>query len=282
MNYNLFMESLRTFENNSHYLNIMCLKEIKTPKRKLIENDCLKSVITLPERDNLNFCCCLPKGHNGNCSKFYSIFTNNPICEKLNSSINTAIYSTPGNDDCVYKNRASRLYPYVLSKSEELKIREKDFKKKCAIPLKDTSSPILLAQAYLDYMTFMVNIRDIQGLLNKTNKDIFNLLDFNKKYLIDNYKNRKIFNDDGFSICVILGNEIKLCDVSNPDRDNRFDIRDEDIQLGHNYPRSENYVSIRGLNLLPMSRQGNRIIGEEIFTENIWINKLKSIINRFE
>lgn len=282
MNYNLFLDSIRTFESNSHYLDIMCLKEIKMFRKPVIENDYLKSVSILPNRNNLNYCCCLPKGHNGKCNKIYDIFINNSISEKLNSSINTAIYSTPGNDDYVYKNRASRLYPHVLAKCEELKIKDNSIKKKCAIPLKDASSPILLAQAYLDYMTFMVNIREIEGILNKTNKEIFDLLEINKKYLIDNYKNRRIFNKEGFSICVIIGNEIKLDDVANPKRDNRFDICENDIQLGHNYPRSENYVSIRGLNLLPMSRQGNRIIGEEIFTENIWINKLKSIVNRFK
>jgi len=281
MNYNLFIESIKLFESNPHYLNIMCLNEIKTSKQEIIENDCLKEVIKLPERNNLNNCCCLPKYHKGKCSKYYPVFINNNISNKLKNSINTAIYSTTGNDDYVYKNRASRLYPIVLSKQEELKIKDKNDKKKCAIPLKDASTPILLAQAYLDYMTFIVNIREIQGLLNKNNEDIFQLLEINKKYLIENYKSRRIFNEEGYSICVILGNEIKLNDVSNPDRDNRFDINENDIQLGHNYPRSENYVSIRGLNLLPMSRQGNRIIGEEVFTEDIWINKLKSIITRF-
>lgn len=280
MDYKLFMESVKLFESNPHYLNLMCLNEIKTSKRDIINNDCLKSVIKLPHRDNLNNLCCLPKYHNGSCSKHYPIFVNNPISKKLISSVNTAIYSTTGNDDYVYKNRASRLYPIVLSKQEELKIKDKNDKKKCAIPLKDASTPLLLAQAYLDYMTFIVNIKEIQGLLIE-NPEIFDMINLNKKYLIENYKSRRIFNEEGYSICVILGNEIKLNDVSNPDRDNRFDINENDIQLGHNYPRSENYVSIRGLNLLPMSRQGNRIIGEEVFTEDIWINKLKSIIKQF-
>lgn len=118
MNYNLFIESIKLFESNPHYLNIMCLNEIKTSKQEIIENDCLKEVIKLPERDNLNNCCCLPKNHKGKCNKYY------PISKKLKNSINTAIYSTTGNDDYVYKNRASRLYPIVLSKQEELKIKD--------------------------------------------------------------------------------------------------------------------------------------------------------------
>ena len=52
------------------------------------------------------------------------------ITEKLSKSIDLAIYSTPGNDDYVYKNRCSRLYENVLSSFEEKKIRNKNDKKK--------------------------------------------------------------------------------------------------------------------------------------------------------
>ena len=53
------------------------------------------------------------------------------------------------------------------------------------------------------------------------------------------------------------------------------------VQLGHNYPRSEKYVSIRGENLIPMSRRGNLVIGERIFTQDIWINELKQIVSSY-
>jgi len=285
MDYNLFTESIKLYENNTHYKNIMCLNEIQNKKNiELIENEDLKNINIMKNRNNLNFRCCLNKNHSGNCNKIYDIFDKNNLIKKLMKSIANAIYNTPGNDDYVYKNRSNRLFPIVLSKNEELKIRNKNIKKKCAIPLKDASSPILLAQAYLDYMTFMINIKDINQfiIINNTTNEILELISLNKKYLINNYINRNIFNDNGYSICVITGNEININDVSNPFRDNRIDIKNTDIQLGHNFPRSENYVSIRGLNLLPMSREGNRIIGEDIFTENNWIIKLKLILSRFE
>jgi hypothetical protein len=204
----------------------------------------------------------------------------------LLSSVDTAIYSTPGNDDYVYKNRSSRLYENVVSSKQEKIIRDKTEKKTCAIPLKDASSPILLAQAYLDWMTFIVNIANVDIHLNVVedeNKSILLMLTKNKEHLSSVYAsfNRDIFDKQGNSMCVITRNVIKLADVADPTRDNRVDICDKDIQLGHNHPRTEKYVSIRGENLIPMSRRGNLVIGERVFTENVWIEELKSIVNPY-
>ena len=143
-----------------------------------------------------------------------------------------------------------------------------------------------MAQAYLDWITFIVNIKDISELLNlhlDVNNNILAMISKNKEHLnfIYNNYNRKVFDDNGHSKCVITRNIIKLSDVSDPARDNRQNILDTDIQLGHNYPRSEKYVSIRGENLLPMSRRGNLIIGERIFTQDIWIDELKQIVSAY-
>jgi hypothetical protein len=113
----------------------------------------------------------------------------------------------------------------------------------------------------------------------QSNKEILNLIDNHKNYLISYFNNRSIFNKNGYSKCVITGKLINVCDISDIYRDNRIYINDNDIQMGHNKSRSEQYVSIRGCNLLPMSRRGNLIIGEHCFTDDIWINELKYIIN---
>ena len=143
-----------------------------------------------------------------------------------------------------------------------------------------------MAQAYLDWMTFIVNIADVGEHLNVVedeNKSILLMLTKNKEHLISVYAsfNRDIFDKQGNSMCVITRSAIKLADVSDPTRDNRVNICDKDIQLGHNHPRTEKYVSIRGENLLPMSRRGNLVIGERVFTENVWIEELQSIVHPY-
>jgi hypothetical protein len=269
----------------------MCFNDTKNgPKENNTENNhYLTEVIKLEGRDNLKKKCVLPKGHTGKCCAnlnclFKEKENNKKVINKLISSIELAIFQTPGNDDYVYKNRSQRLFHTVLDSIEEKKIRDKNIKKKCAIPLKDASTPILMAQAYLDWMTYIVNVKDMSGCLNTDAngyESIMKMLSLNKEHLEKVYSNRQIFNQDGNSICVITKKIINMDDICDPERDNRVKISDSDIQMGHNYPRSELYVSIRGENLFPMSRRGNLIIGDRIFTENEWINELKQITSSY-
>lgn len=282
--YHHFQESIDIHEKNNHYKSLMCMKDTQNgPRNDKSKDKFMEKINKLPGRENLKKKCVLPLGHSGKCScSFTLLFKKNSITTKLVKKIDTAVYQTTGDDDYVYKNRSSRLDNNAISSQEEKKIRDKNQKKRCAIPLKDASTPILLAQAYLDWMTFIVNIKDIDQHLNKQdcNKDILTMITKNKEHLVSIYGslNRQVFNESGNSICVITKNEIKLSDVSDPTRDNRVNILDTDIQLGHNNPRTDNYVSIRGENLIPMSRRGNLIIGEKVFTQDIWIDELKQII----
>jgi len=284
--YATWMDKITQFESNKHYINLMCLKDISKTKIRTDnskELEYIKDSNILSQRNDLLKKCVLPIGHKGQCStNFNIVFKKDKTIEKLLSSINLSIYNTPGNDDYVYKNRCSRLYPIVLSKTEERKIRDKNIKKKCAIPLKDASTPILLAQSYLDWMTFVFNVKNIENYFKKSHimfYPILRILNKNKQYLMSFYHYREIFNKDGHSICVITRNLINMKDLSDISRDNRVKINDRDIQLGHNEPRNDNYVSIRGGNLLPMSRRGNLIIGDKIFSESIWIDELKYILS---
>lgn len=284
--YQQFADSVLKYESNSFYKNLLCLQSLSNgPAEDEKCDEYVKSVAKLQGRDSLKFCCVLPKGHTGVCThKLDSLFVKNKWTEKLKQSLEKAIYYTPGNDDYVYKNRCSRLYKNVLSDEQQKKIRDKTIKKKCAIPLKDASTPILLAQAYIDWFTFFVNIKGIEEHLNtKDSKyaSVMEMLKKNKNHLVEAYKHRKIFDKDGYTICVITRKQCTIDDFADPDRDNRMDIKDTDIQLGHNMSRDDTYVTIRGENLLPMSRRGNLIVGERVFTENKWIEELKQILSPY-
>jgi len=263
------------------YEKNLCLKDIKT-KIKITNEHYICDKFKDIKKNNMNKKCVLPKGHVGKCkTNFNHIFKKNKTTKKLNSSIELAIYNTPGNDDYVFKNRASRLYPYSLTSKQEKEIRDKKIKKKCAIPKKDSSTPRNIVEAYIDWMTFNVNIHDIHEHIDNSEYEksgIKELLEKNKQYLINFYNNRKIFDDDGNTICVITQIRTNLVDVVDINRDNRINIMDTDIQLGHNIPRNDEYITIKGCNLLFMSRRGNLLIGENIFTENIWIDEIKKII----
>lgn len=314
---------------------------------------------TIRKRMEYVKCCVLPKNHTGKCEINYEkIFVNKKylykiknmfetkynisidnsiiehklkIIDKLNNSINLAIFNTPGNDDYIFKNRSNRLYPIILSKEDERILRDKNEKKKLAIPIKDASSPILLSQAYLDWLTFVLNIQDIKHDYQNLNIDdfmldldkihstynnsncldnsqlynhiimfintlyldksyihynsILNLIQLNQsnliKYYHDTYQ-RKIFDDNNLNtICVITKIKLSIKDFVDIDRDNRIIINNNDVQLGHNLSRRDEYVSIRGLNLLPMTRRGNLLLGDYNFVDNDWIEELKTILSNY-
>ena len=141
------------------------------------------------------------------------------------------------------------------------------------------SNPDLLAQAFLDWFTLIYNIPGFEKYI-KPEYHNYSYFQNHKQRLIEYYdsKNRKIFDDDGNTLCCITGYKFKIEDVVDMNRDIRTQRHDTDLQMGHNYPRSDDYITIRGFNLLPQTRRGNMIIGEKIFTENEWLDELKNII----
>ncbi len=277
--YTNFTESTKLHESDVYYLNTLCLNSVGQEVKgdyKFLES------LNLPNcRNGFKKCCVLPRGHQDKCSTTYDIFIKSSLTEKLISSVEKAIYYTPGNDDYVYKNRAQRLYPYAISAEDEKKIKDKDIKKKCAIPLKDASTPICMAQAYLDYMTFIYNIKGIDKYICY-NENICKMLVDHKKTLIDYYKNRYIFDKDGYTICAVTRKTLSVLNFADPDRDNRINIDEDDIQMGHCVPRNDNMVTIRGKNLVPMTRKGNRIIGDNNYCEDKWIDDLKEIVSAYK
>ncbi len=273
-----------------HYKECMCLKETNTgPKDPTEQNykDVTGCKLHSTQDEPPKYLCVLPKNHNGRCAHKLN-FLFEPCCRnQVCKSIDNAIYSTPGNDDYVYKNRCSRIWQIVLSSGEQKKIRDKTKKKKCAIPLKEYSTPLHLACAYLDWVTYILNIQEIKNdyiseILLK-DEDYIKYFNNHKIFLKEFYEsfNRVVFDNNGFTVCPVTRYLFKLKDVADKTRDSRVDIMDTDMQLGHVVPRNEENITIKEMNLVPMTRRGNRIVGDNVFTDNLWVEDLRSILNNF-
>lgn len=272
-------------EYGNYYKELICLKNIKETQRNTLETaynkvkPFIKNTLEEITSRQSSKLCVLPIGHTGNCSC-------NPHSKmfggSLNNKFDTGIYSTPGNDGYIYKNRHTRLFPIAIPDDFERKIKNKDSKLNCAIPLKDYSKPLMLASAYIDYMIFVINVRDIASI--KVDHEYWGMYSHiflsHKQRLIQFFgdRNRKLFNQEGFSECPVNGYEFKVEDFT---RDSRVNPQETDVQLGHCISRKDTRYTIRGFNIALMTREGNRLVGDYDFMLNDWINKLKKVANRF-
>jgi hypothetical protein len=283
--FNECMKHAKSWEETegTYYTNILCCKVIlsngknnKSTIDKSFEN--IKKFVTnsiTDLYDNIESdLCVLPKGHSCKCSNTINIF--NKLPETTITKIKTAIYSTPGNDDYIFKNRSNRLFPIKLTDSFQRKIKDKKIKLSCAIPLKDSTTPLMQASAYLDYITFVMSIKEVNEKYI-TWTDIIPFLLKHKEELINRFKlkNKRLFNDEGFTICPVTGYEITLEDIA---KDTRIENGPNDIQLGHCDIRNENSFTIRGFNICLMTREGNRLVGDTSFFDDSWIKKLEVIV----
>jgi len=289
-----------------------CLKNVK---KSILPNTIKKSFDAIKEysitplnellENNSEQLCILEKNHQGKCisnskvlKKLFSDnsindlindFTNfdikdrdktysyEKIIKTLENKIEFSVFSTPGSDDCIYKNRANRLFPLVLSKTQERKIRIKDNKLKCAIPLSEHATPFGIASACIDLITFILSIKDIENYLIN-NSNLFREY-MNHKIVLQNYwqkYNIKVFDNYGY-LTKPLKNVNELISIKNFSVD-KFDRKDSDIEMGHGTPRTEGILNIRGLNLLFMTRRENLILGDNDVRENSWREDLKNYI----
>ena len=268
-------------ENESYYRGLMCLKNIKGGvKRKTIEESYEKlkgrieeslEDILASRQENL---CVLLVGHAGKCAHSPDAFiVNDTIRKKL-----SWIYSAPGDSAAyVYKNRTNRLFPVIISDEIQKKIRNKNVRLKCALALRDASTPLMLASAYIDYMTLLLHIEGIEKYINKSDvhvSELRKMAGMHMSHLKEYYGkfNRAIVDEEDFLICPVTRDRIDIADVLNNDITN-----ERSIQLGHVVPRSENNFTIRGKNVLMMTREGNRTIGDRVFTEDVWVKRLLKI-----
>lgn len=313
----------------NHYRRYLCLQPIpetsKTTHRATIES-AFKQIEpfitnTLAEINEKaeNKLCILPKGHSGKCmSKCHNnLFKRDATAAaaastRFGTKIDQAIYTTPGNDGIIYKNRHDRGFPIVVSSANERLIKEYErtlaaagaaaaagtvSKRSCAIPLCERSTPLMMATAYIDFMSYLLNIQGIDEYLtpdenlSAQEKEMIVFLQNTHKSFLDTFYrgyNRRIFTatchgdgtgeTGGFTRCAVRMYTFTPRDFVDTTRDSRFDISQNDIQIGHIVSRSDSEYTIRGLNVLFMSRRGNLIIGEENYLEEGWRDTLRGCL----
>jgi len=280
-----------TSEINQYYESVICMKEVlhTKPRKDTIETayNKIKDKISNSLDDILNHTynklCVLPKGHSGDCrhNPIGLILKNNITADKIKSKIETSIYSVPGNDGYIYKNRAPRNFPIIIDTETERKFCNKKEKLCCAIPLCEYSSPKMMAAAYLDYLVYILSIRGINEIINHNNtiyKGYITLINSHKNYMKELFvsKNREIYNNDNYLICPVLRMEFTINDLVQIDRDSRIILSKTDIQMGHIQSRSETEWTIRGKNLSMMSRRGNGILDEDHLFSDDWVQCCKT------
>tara|TARA_Y100000389_G_scaffold199731_1_gene238672 strand:+ start:965 stop:1885 length:921 start_codon:yes stop_codon:yes gene_type:complete len=299
--YQRCQEFSRQFEESEigqHYKNNFCLEEASRPMTSsMVEGAYSKIqpyiVNTLDEvrskvRRQL---CVLPKGHVGRCSCLPKMFISSALTKKIDGKTKTSILNTPGADDYVFKNRCTRLFPIALTNEQERIIRQPQGEKlKCAIPLKEQTTPFMMATALIDWVVYTTSVNGIDVHINphsydvvtyNTNGDKLN----EHKYFLKQYfisHNRRIFNDMGHTICPVIHKDLEIINVSDPERDNRTDIDRYDVQMGHISSRTNECYTIYGTNLVMMTREGNRIIGEYSLIQDDWINYLRALVAHFD
>jgi hypothetical protein len=259
-----------------HYSNLMCMKPVGSvtlaPIRAAHEH--MSTWITESIDDVTNkqqYCCVLPNGHAGGCdyNPANKIFGNATIACKFDW-----LSSTPGDDDYIYKNRATRLFPFKVPDVLQRVWRDKSVKRKCAIPLKEGSTPEMIAAAWLDYFTLMTSVEDIdEELKDYTHIDALReMASAHKVELTDYYRRlgKKLFDEDGFSICPVMGTRLNVAQIANPDL---CDLNA--IQLGHVVPRNDQQYTIRGKNILMMTRRGNLLVGDCSFLDTAWVSQME-------
>ena len=212
----------KEFEDSNigkHYKDNFCLKETGKP----IINSIVEKAYTNIEPYIINSLddvkskirkklCVLPKGHLGRCSCFPKIFITGALTKKIDGKTDTCIFSTPGADDYIFKNRVTRLFPIALTNEQERELRKPQGEKlKCAIPLKEQSTPFMIATALIDWMTYTMNVDEINQYINFNSCDYISYQNSNsminhKNFLIwyFNSHNRIVFNNTGNTIKLII------------------------------------------------------------------------------
>ena len=306
--YNLCQQKAEVFENSPigvYYKNNFCLKPCLSSKcrESTVEKYYheIKDYISNDYKDVLNYnqmrLCVLQKDHDGACSSSpYSMkkmLQPTRVSNKMETSVNSCIYQVPGDTsgNSYYKNRASRLYPIVISSDTKFKInRESSNTKvpKICISLKEHTTPFLMATAYIDWVTYALLIEGMEEHILPTMAEPYigwkrKLVGDHASFLHDHFqsKNRKIFDmSSGVrkTICAVKQNVLTVDNFADISRDNRINIDQNDIQMGHIVPRNNNEYTIRGTNLLMMTREGNRAVGENDYMDNTWIMRDISIL----
>lgn len=308
--FNLCLQKAVDFEASDigdYYKKHFCLQPCSSSKYK-----CRKSTIekyyaemedyitnSLDEvmKYNQTRLCVLQKGHTGECSSCPfsqgKILKHSRVSNKMETSINSCIYQVPGDTsgNSYFKNRASRLYPIVVSSDTKIKMKKASCTSKMpkiCISLKEHTTPFQMATAYIDWVTYATHIDEMEDNFMSSIAEPFLgwkdlLVNRHAAFLQNHFKsrNRKIFDTTSGvrkTICAVKQDILTVANFADISRDNRINIDPNDIQMGHIVPRSNNEFTIRGTNLLMMTRDGNRAVGENDYLDDSWILRDISIL----
>jgi hypothetical protein len=267
-----------------YFRGILCCKEVGKHSDRALKPafDAISEYITntyeeVKEHAALPLCA-LPLGHTGKCcinphTKMFTV--------SLDNKFDTGIYSTPGNDGYVFKNRCSRRFSIRIPTVYERQIKNKEKKLNCSIPIKDASTPMLLVAAYFDMLVY---VSSIQGISKNAEHEYWGLygplIETHKAKLAEVFgeNGRKIFNEQGYTWCPITHYIFVQDDLT---RDSRVEPKETDVQLGHCVSRKDTEYTIRGMNVVMMSRKGNRLVGDYDFFDNEWIEDIKKVASHF-
>ena len=285
-------------ETGQHYRENFCLTPIPNRESRIIESAYQRIqpyiVNTWEEVQSrvMGQLCVLPRGHRGNCRCFPRIFRNgDELIRRINQKTKTCILNTPGADGYIFKNRASRVFPIALTNEQERMLRQQGVPRlSCAIPLKEQTTPFMMATALIDWIVYTKNINGMNEYIDPQSHDFIrynengDILNEHKNFLQEYFlsHNRPIFNDTGNTICPVTHHTFEINNLTDPERDMRMNPYPHDIQMGHISSRTNECYTIRGTNLVMMTREGNRIIGEDSLIENDWLNRLRGYVAQFD
>jgi hypothetical protein len=132
----------------------------------------------------------------------------------------------------------------------------------------------MMAAAWLDYMTLMLSVEGIDSEIKpyKNIVEVREMIAIHKVELTRHYAGicKRIFDDSEFTICPVMGVRLNVAQIANPDL-----CDPNGIQLGHVVPRTDEQYTIRGKNILMMTRRGNLLVGDCSFLDDTWITQME-------
>jgi len=197
----------------------------------------------------------MPKGHKGKCCHSYKRFFPKQYANKFMDC-----KQAPGNMHKVfYKNRCGRVHPIQITKAYELELRLLHGKKTnygACIPIEFASTRFGCATAEFDLAALLTRHK---GIAETLPSDIKSVLDKHAEYLIE-YYNKELgiyIEKEGYLCDWVTG---KILEAEWWELDSRLN---SSIQFGHVIPvKSDEYMT-RGLNIIPMTKRGNLIQGDD-------------------
>lgn len=252
----------KKFQQESIYSDLMCLKPTKGGVGFQTFETALDNTKEYMSKEDIIFyrnfykihsfpLCVLPKGHSGKCSCSYSKFFTDKFSKKIKDCD-----TTPGDDDILYKNRARRIFPIQVNKSQYTVLnakhtwKAKGIKMKASIPTEFGGTNFTIATAHFDFAAILLLQK---GIEYKLPEDVeFKLLQ-RAQNIIDEFRAQDIdiVDENGQLCCPVLG-----CTIE-PEWYETDDKNPNQVQFGHVQPIRPNKYMTRGGNVVPITRNGN-------------------------